>query len=162
MSSHTTPQSKLTSAQSITLITCLTLQLCKISLSNINHIIHTHSKSMQHSNKTNRMPHLLNSNLSLYFIFQLQMQVRNYYTGVEITQKFSFSFGKVFEKIYLSDTTFCLSSTANPSLKFNITAFPSDKYLKILLVHLYFYLSRTGGQSVISIPVTCGVNPLMI
>ena len=32
-------------------------------------------------------------------------------------------------------------------------AFPSEKCLKYLPVHHYFYLSRTGGQSVISIPV---------
>ncbi len=31
--------------------------------------------------------------------------------------------------------------------------FPSDKCLNFLPVHLYFFLSRTGGQSIISIPV---------
>ena len=34
----------------------------------------------------------------------------------------------------------------------NIPAFPSEKYLEFLLVRLYFYPSRTGGQSIISIP----------
>ncbi len=33
-----------------------------------------------------------------------------------------------------------------------ISAFPSEKCQKYLPVHHYFYLSRTGGQSVISIP----------
>ncbi len=35
------------------------------------------------------------------------------------------------------------------------SAFPSDKCLNFLPVHLYFYLSRTGGQSIISIPAKC-------
>ena len=33
-----------------------------------------------------------------------------------------------------------------------MSAFPSEKYLNFLPVHLYFDLSRTGGQHVISIP----------
>ncbi len=32
------------------------------------------------------------------------------------------------------------------------SAFPSDKCVNFLPVHLYFYLSRTGEQSIISIP----------
>ncbi len=38
--------------------------------------------------------------------------------------------------------------------KFLFSAFPLEKYLKFLSVHLYFYLSWTGRQSVISIPVS--------
>ena len=39
------------------------------------------------------------------------------------------------------------------TINVKISAFPSDKCLNFLPVHLYFYLSRTGGQSIISIPV---------
>ena len=38
------------------------------------------------------------------------------------------------------------------TMNFKILAFPSEKHLKLLPVHLYFYLSQTEGQSVISIP----------
>ncbi len=40
------------------------------------------------------------------------------------------------------------------TINVNISAFPSDMCLNFLPVHLYFYLSRTGGQSIISIPAT--------
>ncbi len=38
-------------------------------------------------------------------------------------------------------------------MNFKISAFPSENCLKLLPTRLHFYLSRTGGQSVISIPV---------
>ncbi len=38
------------------------------------------------------------------------------------------------------------------TINVKISAFPSDKCLNFLPVHLFFYLSRTGGQSIISIP----------
>ncbi len=38
------------------------------------------------------------------------------------------------------------------TINVKISAVPSDKCLNFSPVHLYFYLSRTGGQSIISIP----------
>ncbi len=43
-------------------------------------------------------------------------------------------------------------------MNFKISAFPSDKCLYFLPVHLYFYLSRKGGQSIISIPAVMILN----
>ncbi len=47
---------------------------------------------------------------------------------------------------------FGLSWTGRQTVISTISAFPSEMCLNSLLVRLYFYLSRTGGQRVISIP----------
>ncbi len=44
------------------------------------------------------------------------------------------------------------------TINVKISAFPSGKCLNFLPVHLYFYLSWTGGQSIISTPEVCSLE----
>ncbi len=69
-----------------------------------------------------------------------------------MTNYFSLFFGKASKK-FTCPALFLPVLDSKQTVISKIAGFPSEKCLKFLLVRLYFYLSRTGGQSVISMPV---------
>ncbi len=72
-------------------------------------------------------------------------------TGVEITKYFSLSLRKV-SKTFACPALFLPVLDMETDSNFKNFSLSFRKVSKILLVRLYFYLSRTGRQPVISIP----------